>query len=333
MDKNLIEDIRSLNRDKIKECLLYKDEKQEELFALAREVRDSGIFDKKVELRSVIEVSNICRQACLYCSIGKNKEDLYTLTKKEILERVYYLANMGRRTFLLQSGENVSQKFVDEISQCCSEALKRYPDIQFILCLGNLSKEQYKQLKDAGAKRYILKFETSNPEHHKYCRPKDTLENRLNYIQTLIDLGFQVGTGNIVGLPGQTLDDLVNDLVLTTKFKLSMISATKFIPNEKSEFKNEKAGDIDLVLNFIALLRILHPNYLIPSTTSLETKNKNGQLQGLLAGCNTVTVHDGTPKENENKYQIYSEKRFMPCEQYCRDIIESAGMNAQNYLI
>lgn len=328
----LIKYILSLNNKVLKECLEYKGSQQEELFELARNVRDSGPFGNYVELRSVIEVSNICRQACKYCSIWKNKNN-YVLTGQEIFERVLYLANIGRRTFLLQSGEYAEQKFIDTLCSCCSEALKIYPDLKFILCLGNLSKKQYKQLKDSGVNRYILKFETGNPEHHKYCRPKDTLENRLECIQTLIDLGFQVGTGNIVGLPGQTLDDLVNDLILTTKFDISMVSATKFIPSENSEFKNEKGGDIDLTLNFIALLRILHPNCLIPTTSSLETKDKNGQLQGLLAGCNTVTIHDGTPKENESKYQIYSKKRFTPSENHCLNIITSAGMVAQNYLI
>lgn len=333
MNKIFIEDIRSLDLDKLKECLTYKEDLQEKLFATARKVRNSSFFGKKVELRSVIEVSNICNQACRYCSIWKNKNDLYTLTKKEILDRIFYLAKLGRRTFLIQSGEYAKQEFIDDISSCCSEALKIYPDIKFILCLGNLSMEQYKQLKESGAQRYILKFETGNAQHHKYCRPKDSLENRIKCIQSLIDLDFQVGTGNIIGLPGQTLDDLINDLILSTKFNLSMVSSTKFIPNENSDFKNEKFGDINLTLNFIAILRILHPNCLIPSTSSLKTEKLNGQLQGLLAGCNAVTIHDGTPQEMEDKYQIYSKKRFVPSEQYCLNTIESAGMIAEKYLI
>lgn len=333
MDIELIEHIRNLDRDKLKEILQYEGMQQEHLFEIARKVRDSAKFSNKVEMRSVIEVSNICKQACRYCSIWKNKDNLYTLSKQEIFDKITLLADLGRRTFLIQSGEYIKQSFIDDITECCKESLALYPDIKFILCLGNLSKKQYKQLKDAGVQRYLLKFETSNPEHHKFCRPKDTLENRTKCIQELFDLGFQVGTGNIVGLPKQTLDDLVSDLIFTTKFDLSMVSATKFIPNEQSEFKNEKMGDINLTLNFIALLRILHPNCLIPSTSSLATKGINGQLQGLLAGCNTVTIHDGTPKEMEDKYQIYSEKRFTPSEQYCVDIIESAGMVAEKYLI
>lgn len=332
MEKEITEHIRDLDFEQIKRCLLLKGQEQDELFRLARQVRDTSIFGKNVELRSVIEVSNYCRQACRYCGI-KNKSNKYILSKEEIIQRIEFLVNLGRRTILIQSGEFVEQDFIDNIAYCCSEAIRKYPDIRFILCMGNLSKEQYKQLKDAGVKRYILKFETSNPEHHHYCRPKDTLSNRIECIQTLINLGFQVGTGNIIGLPKQTIDDLVNDLIFTTKFKLSMVSATKFIPSKTSEFKDAKMGDINLTLNFIALLRILHPECLIPATSSLEMKNKSGQLMGLLVGCNTLTIHDGTPKQYEKDYPIYKENRFKPTENYCNELIKQAGMTASKYII
>lgn len=332
MKNDIIEHIRDLDFGHIKRCLLSSGHEQEELFKLARQIRDTSVFGKNVELRSVIEVSNYCRQACRYCGI-KDNSNKYVLSPEEIIQRIDFLANMGRRTILIQSGEFAEQDFIDNISYCCSEAIKKQPDIRFILCMGNLSKEQYKQLKDAGVKRYILKFETSNPENHNYCRPKDTLSNRIGCIQTLINLGFQVGTGNIIGLPNQTIDDLVNDLIFTTKFKLSMVSTTKFIPSKTSEFKNEKMGDINLTLNFIALLRILHPECLIPATSSLEMKNKSGQLMGLLVGCNTLTIHDGTPKQYEKNYPIYKENRFKPTEDYCNDLINQAGMIASKYII
>lgn len=334
MSNSIKENIQNLNREKIKEYLLFRDKEQQELFNVACNVRNNSIFKNNAELRSVIELSNVCRQACRYCGMGKNAEP-YTMSKDEILERIYFLANLGRRTFLLQSGENISQNFIDTICECCQKSLEKYADIKFVLCLGNLSDEQYVQLKDSGATRYLLKFEASNPELHKYCRPNDTIENRIERIKKLIELGFQVGTGNIVGLPKQTLDDLVDDLILTTKLKLSMVSATRFIPNDNSEFKNEKIGDLDLTLNYLAILRILHPECLIPSTTSLQDiKNKiDGQLKGLLIGCNTVTVHDGTPPSEEIKYNIYSKNRYIPQEEYCRKIIKQANMKACAYLI
>ena len=330
---NIEKYIKSLDKSKIKEILLYKDSDQQNLFQLARDIRDNGKFGKKVELRSVIETSNICKQNCKYCSMGNNPKNLYVLPKETILSRIKNLADIGRRTFLIQSGENKNQKYIDDIAYCCSEAVKLYPDIRLILCLGNLEKEQYIQLKESGASRYILKFETSNSEHHKFIRPSDTIENRLNCIKNLIEIGFQTGSGNIVGLPNQTLDNLVEDLILINELNLSMVSATKFIPNEFSEFKDYPSGDIDLTLNFLAILRILKPNCLIPSTTSLSTGSENGQINGLKAGCNTITIHDGTPKEYEKDFSIYSEKRFSPAEEYCRNIIKQADLVPVNFLL
>ena len=331
--ENIIENIRNLKADKIKEILSYRNEEQEELFSVARMIRNNGKFGNNAELRSVIEISNICTQNCRYCSMGKNGKAIYTLPKEVIMEKIRNLAKIGRKTFLLQSGENKSQKFTEDIAYCCREAVKEFPDIKLILCMGNLKKAQYELLKKSGATRYILKFETSDKEHHSKMRPSDTIENRMECIRNLIDLGFQTGSGNIVGLPYQTVDNLIEDLVLINELNLSMVSATKFIPNEYSEFRDFPAGDINLTLNYLAVLRILKPNCLIPSTTSLSTGGTDGQKRGLEAGCNTVTIHDGTPKEFEENYSIYSEKRFSPGEEYCRKIIQEANMVPQPYLI
>ena len=331
MANSLITDIREINADRIKEILKYSGEKQKELFETARNVRNNGIFHNKVELRSVIELSNVCSQKCSYCSISK--DETYTLSKEMIINEMEKLAQKGRRTFLLQSGENKNQKFIEDVAFCCEYAVNKYPDIKIILCLGNLSDKQYELLKKSGAKRYILKFETSNPQHHKFCRPNDTIENRLNRIQTLIDTGFQTGSGNIVGLPNQTPDHLVEDLKLVNKLNLAMVSATRFISNKFSSFGKYPDGDIDLTLNFLAILRILKPDCLIPSTTSLAFDKKDGQKRGLMAGCNTITIHDGTPKEFEDKYSIYSHERFSPQELYCRDIIKQCGLYSEKYLL
>lgn len=328
-----IEEIKSLDRKILTEKLSAKNEEQEKLFEMARYVRDNSKFGKKVEFRSVIELSNICRQKCRYCCIGRDNSKTYKLTYDEIFSTIKRLAKRGRRTFLLQSGESVSQSFIDDIARVCEDSVQFCPEIKIILNLGNLSDEQYLQLKNSGAKRYLLKFETSNSELHKFCRPTDSFENRLEHIKKLIALGFQVGTGNIVGLPKQTTDDLIDDLLLTTTLDLSMVSASKFIPNSQTEFRDEPIGDINLTLNYIALLRILNPNCLIPSTSSMKTNGIDGQLMGLLAGCNTVTVHDGTPSSKETDFNIYTKDRFTPQENYCLKIIEQAGMTAAPYLL
>ena len=333
MNNFIVESIRTLNKDGIFKILQYTGSEQQELFETAREIRSNGRFGNNVELRSVVELSNICSQRCKYCSIAKDRESIYTLDKETILNRILQLAKIGRRTFLLQSGENHNQKFIEDIAYCSEKVLASYPDLRLILCLGNLSYDQYKLLKDSGAKRYILKFETSNSEHHKFCRPADTAENRIEKIQTLIDLGYQVGSGNIVGLPEQTLEHLYEDLVLINKLDLAMVSATRFVSNPLSVFGNYPSGDINLTLNFLAILRILKPDSLIPSTTSLSINKDQGQVNGLLAGCNTVTIHDGTPVEFEQNYSIYSQDRFSPGEEYCREIIEKCNMTPVSYLL
>ena len=333
MSDYIIENIRLLNKEAIVDILQYKGEEQQKLFETARTIRNNGRYKNKVELRSVIELSNICSQKCKYCSIANGKDAIYTMDKESILKNIITLANMGRLTFLLQSGENHNQKFIEDIAYCCKEVKKLFPDIRLILCLGNLSYDQYKLLKDSGVSRYILKFEIADSEYHRFCRPADSIENRLEHIQMLSDLGYQVGSGNIVGLPEQTFDHLYKDLQLINELDLSMVSATRFVSNPLSVFKDYPCGDIDLTLNFLSVLRILKPDALIPSTTSLAVSKEKGQANGLMAGCNTITIHDGTPEELEQNYSIYSQNRFVPREQYCRDIIEQCDMIPVKYLL
>lgn len=326
--------IRKLDRNELVKQLGASGEDQQELFQTACSIRNNGRFGRKVELRSVIEISNRCRQGCRYCTMGgEDKVVYFSLSREEILASLRGLASIGRRSFLVQSGENVDESFLDGVTSACHDFTTEFPDAKIILCMGNLPLEQYVRLRQAGATRYILKFETSRPDHYHYCKPKDEFSNRETCLQNLFNAGFQVGSGNIVGLPGQTADDLVDDLIFGMKYPFSMISSTRFISNERSEFRDYPCGDINLTLNFIALLRILHPDCLIPSTSSLALGNMDGQLRGLLAGCNTVTIHDGTAKNLKKEYPIYSDNRFTPSENYCRDLIKKAGMTPEVYLI
>ena len=326
--------IDDLDRQAITEILHWRGGKQERLFREARNAREKH-FDNAVELRSVIEVSNICRQQCLYCTMGKQAEvNPFTLTKEKILHTIDFLyESKGRRTILLQAGENPDQKFINHVSSVCFSIRERYPDVEVALCLGNLHDEQYEQLFVAGACRYILKFETSSPRLYSwYKNERDTLKNRLSRLQVLQEIGFQIGTGSIIGLPRQTLDDVVNDILLTQQFELSMVSATVFIPNERSAFAGQRQGDLELTLNAIALLRLLNPRCLMPATSSLERAEKGGQLRGLLAGCNTLTIHDGTPPERRADFPIYSDSRFRPQTEFCRNLAASANMTCRPVL-
>jgi biotin synthase len=314
-------------RGTLRAALLATGTEQEQLFALARSRRDAAFPDGRVEVRSVIEISNICGQRCRYCRIGAGEITFqYTLGHDAVLEIVDALYARGRRNLLIQSGENPSQGFVDHVSRCIFDLKQRYADLELILNLGTLSRRQYQQLRDSGAGRCILKFETSNPTLFRHLKPRACLEDRLDRIRDLAELGFGVGSGNIVGLPGQTVDDLVEDLVLLEELTLTMASASVFIPGKGTEFEGHAPGDLDQALNMMALIRVMNPQRRIPSTSSLERVGAGGQLRGLLAGANTVTIHDGTPASVVSQYPIYSADRFTPDASFIRQIVAAASL-------
>ena len=325
----------------LRAALTAKGDSQQELFALARKRRHECFPDDAAQVRSVIEVSNVCRQHCRYCAIGRTAQELnYTLKADTMVKLMEYLYGKGRRTILLQSGENVDDAFINDVAQAVAEVKRNHPDaplnsqispsqkkLRIILCMGNLDEAAYRRLFEAGATDYILKFEASRPDLFHACKPNDSLDNRLACIRTLAKIGFRVGSGNIVGLPGQTLDDLVNDLDLAHKLPLAMNSTTIFVPAENSDFANEPAGNPSRTLNMMALLRIMNPCRLMPTTSSLEKMIVDGQYLGLMAGANTVTIHDGTPEELQRHFPIYSAKRIRPQMDHFRDILIRAGMH------
>jgi biotin synthase len=255
-----------------------------------------------------------------------NTQPKYLVPQSEFLEVVDHLYAWGRRVILVQSGENRAQKFVDHVANCVRESKAKYPDLEFILCLGNLSDAQYRQLQQAGSARYILKFETSNPRLYSQLKPTDTLEERVECLENLAELGYKVGTGNIVGLPGQTLDDMVEDVLFAGKFPLAMVSATVFIPGEDTKLNGAPAGNLDWALNTLALMRILYPDRLIPTTSPFERLKKGGQYMGLMAGANTITIHDGTPEQDKKLFPIYSSNRFTPNAENLQNAVTQAGM-------
>ena len=320
---------RDFRKNILCQALLWKnDEQKDKLFALARKRRDECFRDREVEVRSVIEISNLCRQRCNYCIIGvKSNEQRYLISHDNFVAVVEHIYSRGRRVLLVQSGENDDQTFVDHICRCVYSVKSKHNDLVIILCLGNLSRIQYRQLKESGAERYILKFETSNRNLYRQWKPRDTLDRRLECLENLLNLGFAVGSGNMVGLPGQSIEDIVNDLFLLGKYKLAMSSCTVFIPGEGTEYQDKPPGDLNVTLNTMALMRIMYPDRLIPTTSSLEKLKSGSQYLGLMAGANTVTIHDGTPKKFKSLFPIYSSKRFTPKHGYIEGIVRKANMN------
>lgn len=309
------------------EALELTGETQLQLFELAQQARHIAFPDDEVQVRSVIEISNVCRQKCRYCAIGgKEQKFNYTLDSNAISLLMEYLYNKGRRNILLQSGENANDAFINDVVDAIDFVKQHHDDLRIILCMGDLSESQYQRLFNAGATDYILKFEASNRDLFSYCKPNDSLENRLECIKQLHKIGYRIGSGNIVGLPKQTLNDLVTDLQLIHELPLSMNSATIFIPAENSAFANEPAGNPIHTLNMMALMRIMNPNRLMPTTSSLEKMIPDGQYLGLQAGANTVTIHDGTPEELQQFFPIYSAKRIRPQIEHFKDILERANL-------
>ena len=311
------------------EALKLKDDAQKELFEIARIRRHEYYPDDRAQSRSVIEISNVCRQKCRYCSIGGKDQKLnYTLSAHQMEMLMDYLCNKGRRVVLLQSGENPSESFIQDVITAIKNTKEKHTDLRIILCMGDLTKDQYQRLFDAGATDFVLKFEASNEKLFKFCKPNDDLEHRLKCINDLHDIGYRVGSGNIVGLPKQTITDLVSDLKLIHKLPLGMNSTTIFVPAENSDFADEPAGDGNITLNMMAIMRIMNPDRLMPTTSSLEKMIPDGQYLGLMAGANTVTIHDGTPEELQEHFPIYSTHRVRPQIDHFRDILIRAGMTA-----
>lgn len=315
----------------LRQALQATGDAQNKLFEMAQVARLAHFPENRAQVRSVIEISNVCRQKCKYCIIGATDQKVnFTLDVKSMVALMEHLYSKGRRTILLQSGENLQEQFINNVVEAVSVIKKEHCDIRIILCMGDMSEKDYQRLFDAGASDYILKFETSNEQLFSYCKPNDSLANRLNCIKSLARIGYRVGSGNIVGLPTQTLDDIVNDLLLVHELPLAMNSSTIFIPAEKSAFEHEPAGNPVYTLNMMALMRIMNPHRLMPTTSSLEKMITDGQYLGLLAGANTVTIHDGTPEEFQEFFPIYSIKRVRPQMEHFRDILERAGLQTDN---
>lgn len=302
-------------------------ETQEKLCRAACAARDARFPARTVEVRSVLEVSNVCRQRCRYCGMWDAEgTPRYTLPVDTICAIADAVYARGRRVLMLQSGENPSPSFIRHVAAAVGRIKAAHADLRLILCLGSLSAAQFGELRRAGAERYILKFETSSPDLYHGVKPSDTLEHRLAAMAAARESGLLLGSGSIVGLPGQSLDDVAADLLFTTHLGLGMVSASVFVPGERSAFAAEPPGDVNLTLNAMAILRLLNPGCLIPSTSSLDRIEPGAQLRGLCAGANTVTIHDGTPDDLKAAFPIYSNHRIMPRELYLRELVQRAGL-------
>ncbi len=309
------------------------DKLAEYVFEKARRIRHR-IYGKDVYIRGLIEFTNYCGNDCLYCGIRRSNKnaDRYRLTKEDILECCETGHSLGFRTFVLQGGEDGF--YTDDMLVDIIKAVKKiYPDCALTLSIGEKSRESYEKYFDAGADRYLLRHETADSCHYSKLHPTSlSLENRKRCLYDLKEIGYQTGSGFMVGSPFQTAECLAEDMIFLHELQPHMVGIGPFIPHHDTPFADEKQGTLELTLFMLGLLRLMLPNVLLPATTALGTIDPNGREMGILAGANVV-MPNLSPKGVRKKYLLYDNKICTGDEAAeCRQCLERR-MNKIGYRI
>ena len=274
----------------------------------AKCIRDD-IYGKRVFIRGLIEISNYCKNDCYYCGIRRSNKNAqrYRLSKEQILSCCENGYELGFRTFVMQGGEDAF--FKDKVvCDIVSSIKERYPDCAVTLSLGERSTESYRKMKEVGADRYLLRHETFDNTHYNKLHPVELdPENRKRCLRDLKALGYQTGTGIMVGSPYQTLENIAEDLLFIKELNPEMIGIGPFIPHKDTPFKDFESGTMEMTLRLISILRLLCPKALIPATTALGTISPQGREKGILAGANVI-MPNLSPKEDRKKYMLYNDK-------------------------
>lgn len=274
----------------------------------ARAVADS-VFGRGVFIRALVEISNHCCNNCFYCGLRRDNSlvERYRMTPEAILATCIDGYNRGFRTFVLQGGEDAyytDQMLTDLIVDLRSAC----PEAAITLSLGERPEESYRQLFEAGASRYLLRHETIDSRHYRTLHPAEmSLERRLNCLKNLKRIGYQTGTGMMVGSPMQHTEQIVQDIRFIEQFEPQMIGIGPFIPQSQTPMAAHPHGSITLTLMLISIFRLMFPSTLIPSTTALGTISPQARLDGIMAGAN-VLMPNLSPPAQRHKYAIYDKK-------------------------
>ena len=293
-----------MNRQEIIELL--KDEtNQNALFARADEVRKQNVGDE-VHLRALIEFSNICRNSCLYCGIRapNNKVARYRMSEEEIINTAGYAAEIGFKTVVLQSGEDMW--FNKERLCRIIREIKKF-DVALTLSIGERDADDYKAFRDAGADRYLMRIETTDKALYHKLDPFMSWQKRCECLLELKKLGYELGSGIMVGLPEQTIDSIADDLLWLKDLEVDMAGIGPFIAHPQTPLAGAESGNFYLSLRTMAIMRILLPDINIPATTAMESLLPNGRILALKAGANVV-MPNFTTKEYRKLYELYPNK-------------------------
>lgn len=309
---NLID---KLNKDKVlskEEFISLIDNQNEELskysFKIARDLGDQ-YYGKDIYIRGLIEFTNYCKNDCYYCGLraGNRQVKRYRLTKEQILSCCKTGYELGFRTFVLQGGEDFY--FTDDIFTDIIRSIRSsFPDCAITLSVGERSYDTYKAYFEAGANRFLLRHETFNPEHYNKLHPKNlSALYRQECLRNLKEIGFQVGTGFMVGSPYQTSENLADDLLFIADLNPHMVGLGPFITHKDTPFNNQNSGTLEQTLFMLSLIRIMLPKVLLPSTTALGTIHPQGRELGILAGGNVV-MPNLSPSDLRKDYSLYDNK-------------------------
>lgn len=290
---------------------LIKERDEENASYLASLAREEAvkIYENGVFPRGLVEFTNYCKNNCYYCGIqGSNQHaNRYRLSKDEILSACENGYQLGYRSFVLQGWED--PHYSDDVMvPIVSEIRKRYQDCAITLSLGERSKESYQKLYDAGADRYLLRHEAATPELYQKLHPESlSLENRIQCLWNLKEIGYAVGTGFMVGAPYQTVENLVDDLLFIQKLDPQMVGIGPFVPHHDTKFKDYPSGTVELTTYLTSILRLMNPHLLLPATTALGTIDPRGREKGILAGANVV-MPNLSPVAVRKDYSLYDNK-------------------------
>jgi len=287
-------------------------ETQDLLARLAREAREPH-YGTRVFTRGLIEISNVCKNDCLYCGIRRSNKRLerYRLDPATIVSLARAGWEYGYRTIVLQGGENETYYTDERLSGIIADIVATCPDTAVTVSMGERSHESHQALFEAGATRYLLRHETATKEHYERLHPAEmSFERRMACLHDLRQIGYQVGAGMMVGSPYQTTADLARDLAFIADFKPDMAGIGPFIPHHDTPFRDQPAGTLDLTLYLLSIIRLIHPRVLLPATTALGTIDPQGREKGMLAGANVV-MPNLSPVEVRKHYALYDNKICM----------------------
>lgn len=291
---------------------------KKEIVGFLKSSDDSALFKKAdtvrgkfcgedVHLRALIEFSNYCKRDCLYCGLRKSNGNItrYRMSLDEIFATVKAAGELDYKTVVLQSGEDDYYKIKDLC--VLVERIKKEVNCAVTLGIGEKSRGEYRQLKNAGTDRYLLKIETSDKKLFTKLKPDSSFEERLGCLKVLKELGYQAGSGFMVGLPCQTVKILANDILLMKELDIDMIGIGPFIPHHFTPLQNEQGGNLEDALRVCALTRIVTEDTHMPATTAIGTINSFGWQKALQYGAN-VLMPNVTPLKYRQYYEIYPDK-------------------------